>query len=439
MMTPRACADEGIRPRPTDPSRSTIVLALGIALLFVFATRFPVARISAVESDEVGFLKQIAAHWFPMHHTLFLTSGRFLGGLVGDTYRGFILLDMITSALALVSVWWWLRALVRPVTATAGALVLGVAPVFWGYGAMAGNYTAIVAVGAFLLGVAYRTRRVPAAWHPLASAIVLAIGNGYRQDTGIFWLPVFLLILWQHRWRPAVIAAVVFSVINLAWLLAMLCDVHGWFRYSAASSEFAYESGVLNSVWHLGFVDAPLRYTVKLGMALLWTLGPCLVFVPRGVLRLKRLEDGNDLALLLALSIIPALGTHLLLHFGVAGYAFHYLPALLALIVLGIGKEVQVGQVEAQVKTGLLLQIDNQAPGRLMLAATLMAGLFLFYPTNYDRTGWRGDLDLSFAKHTRIGLGTRTPNRQPAIWRTANSRVLAGDDVSNWRAGLPSL
>jgi hypothetical protein len=131
---------------------------MAIALVLVFATRLPVARTSAVESDEFGFLKQISAHWFPMHHTLFLTSGRALGWLVCDAYRGFILLDMITSALALVSVWWWLRALVLPATALAGTLVLGVAPVFWGYGGMAGNYTAIVAVGALLLGVACRVR-----------------------------------------------------------------------------------------------------------------------------------------------------------------------------------------------------------------------------------------------------------------------------------------
>jgi hypothetical protein len=52
-----------------------------------------------------------------------------------------------------------------------------------------------------------------------------------------------------------------------------------------------------------------------------------------------------------------------------------------------------------------------------------MGGLFLFYPTDYEKPGWRGNFDLSFARHTRIGLRTPIPDRQPSFWRTANSRV----------------
>ena len=74
---------------------------------------------------------------------------------------------MLTSAGALVSVWWMLRAIVRPATAAAAALVLGVGPVFWGYGAMAANYTAIILVGSFLLGVVFRGRSCPQSLAPV--------------------------------------------------------------------------------------------------------------------------------------------------------------------------------------------------------------------------------------------------------------------------------
>jgi hypothetical protein len=53
----------------------------------------------------------------------------------------------------------------------------------------------------------------------------------------------------------------------------------------------------------------------------------------------------------------------------------------------------------------------------------MMAGLFLFYPTDFQRPGWRGNFDLAFARHTRAGLLARLPLRQPTAWRTANSRV----------------
>jgi hypothetical protein len=411
---------------PTDPTAGAILKALGIALILVLLTRLPVARHGPIESDEFGFLEQVRAHWFPMHHTLFLTLGKCLGLLVEDAYRGFIILDMIMSAVALVAAWWWLRALVSPATAAAGAAVLGCAPVFWGYGAMAGNYTAIVAAGSFLLGVAYRTWRQPAAWHPFAAAVALALGTGHRQDLGTFWLPVLVVILWHHRWKRLILAGGLFTAINLAWLLAMLNDVGGWTRYRAASAEFAHSAGYLNSVWNLGFVDAPVRYGAKLGMALLWTLGPCLIFVPRGISRIVRWADGRYLALLLALSALPAVGSHLLVHFGVPGYAFHYVPALLALVVLGIGAATPDG---SSLERPRLVSFLRQPPGRLAAMAVFLASVFLFYPTDYDRPGWRGSFDLSFARHTRIGLRTPMPDRQPSNWRTANSRFVAGAGV----------
>jgi hypothetical protein len=410
--------------RPTDPSPAALMAGLVIAFGFVFLTRLPVARPGPLESDEIGFLAQTHVHWFPMHHTLFMTAGRLLGAVVGNAYGGFLLLDMITSGLALVAAWWWLRALVPPATAAGGALVLGVAPIFWGYGAMAANYTSIVAVGAFLLGVACRTRCAPEPWHPIAAAVVLALGTGYRQDIGTFWLPVLLVILWLHRWRGAILAGLIFTVLNLAWLLAMLHDVGGWSAYRARNAEYAYQAGYLNSVWNLGLVDASLRYAVKLAMALLWTIGPCLLFAPRGLLRLTRSQHGPFTILVLCLSIFPALGTHLLVQFGSQGYSFHYIPALLALAAIGIGG---TGRAYAS------------APLRLVAISALMASLFLLYPTDFNRPGWRGDFDLSFARLTRIGLRTSMEGRQPRAWRTANSRVVAGVDRRERPAAAPSL
>ena len=404
----RTSLEPGIEPAASvsDPAPGALLGALVLALVLVCLTRLPVARPGPVESDEFGFLDQTASHWFPMHHTLFMTAVRLVGLAVGDPYRGFLVLDMITSALALLSLWWFLRALAPPAAAAAGTVLLGGSPIFWGYGSIAANYTAIIAVGAFLLGVAIRTRRSPAAWHPLGAAVVLALGTGYRQDIGTLWLPVFLVILWMHRWRGAIKAGLLFTALNLAWLFAMLHDVGGWAAYRAKSAEFAYHAGYLNSYWHLGFVDAPLRYTVKLSMALIFTLGPCLLFVPRGLFRLGRSQHGVFLIVILTLSILPALASHLLVHFGSAGYGFHYVPALLALGVLGIGEARRPAA---------------SAPRRLLAVSALMASLFLFYPTDYDKPGWRGDFDLSFARYTRIGLRTRMPARQPRIWRTANS------------------
>ena len=85
-----------------------------MSLVLVVLTRLPVASPRPMETDEFGFQEQIRVHWFPMRHTLFHGSGRLLGMLAGDAYRGFVVLDMVMSALALVSLWWWLRLVAPP-------------------------------------------------------------------------------------------------------------------------------------------------------------------------------------------------------------------------------------------------------------------------------------------------------------------------------------
>jgi hypothetical protein len=390
-----------------------------VALALVSLTRWPVARPGAFDFDEVGYLETVVAYRFPMHHTLFLASARMLGEVVGNPYRGFVVLDIVTSGFALVAVWWWLRGLVGPRTAWAGMLLLAAAPVFWAYGAMAANYTAIPLVGSLLLGIAWRGRSRPERWHPYAAAAALALGAGYRQDIGTFWSPVFFVILWQHRWVRAAQAGLLCAILSLAWFLPMLQDVGGWSAYREASAEFAYKAGYLNSVWNLGWVDAPARYAVKGFMALMFTLGPALLFVPRGAWRLARKPGGGFLALLLGLSVLPALGSHLLVHFGVPGYALHYVPALLALVALGIGLAIApAGAVQPE--RGL----DTLAARRLAALAALLAAVFLFYPTNYERAGFWGDFDLAFARQTRAGLQIRPPMRDPGAWRTVNSQML---------------
>ncbi len=399
-------------PGPSEPSPREILSAIGLALTFVAVTRLPFARSGPVESDEWQFVSQMDAGWLPAHHTLFQSAGRAIGMLVGGHYRGLVALDMLVSALALASLWWWLRALVRPSTAAIGTLVVGVAPLFWSLGEMAGNYTMIPLVGSFLLGVAYRGWRSPRAWHPYASAVALAVGTGYREDIGTFLLPVFGVIIWRHRWRPAVGALALFTVLNLAWLLPMLQAVGGWEAYRRQSADFAYSAGYMNSVWNLGLVDASARYAVKMALAFACTLGPGLLFVPRGMLRLVALPDGKKLAALLALGIAPPLGSHLLVHFGVAGYSFHYLPALVALLALGVGR-TSPGQV--------VTPWAGRAVPQLSGLAGLLAAAFLLYPADVDRPGWRGDFDLTVARYTKAGLHADLSARAPETWRTSNS------------------
>ena len=400
--------------RSSEPSLRTIVLAVATCLAFSVLTRLPVARPGAFDFDEVGYLETIREGYFPKQHTLFLAAGRLAGEWCADPYRGFVLLDVLTSGLAMAGVWWLLRGLVPPKTAMAGTLVVGVGPVFWAYGAMAANYTAIPLVGSLLLGIAWRGRTAPRPWHPLGAAVAMAMGAGYRQDIGLFWMPVFLAILWRHRWIAAIQAGMLFILLDLAWFIPMLRDAGGWALYRAETGRFAHNAGYLNSVWYLGPIDATSRYVLKAAMALGWTLGLGLLFVPRGLVRLARRDGGPYLIGLMVATAMPALAMHLLVHFGVAGYSFHYLPSLVVLMAMGFGPATDSASAAR----------DRVAARRGLAISATLAAVFLFYPTDYRHPGFRGDFDLSCGRHTRIGLATRPPLRDPDTWRTASSQRL---------------
>ena len=124
------------------------------------------------------------------------------------------------------------------------------------------------------------------------------------------------------------------------------------------------------------------------------------------------------------LASLPALGSHLLVHFGVPGYAFHYVPALLALAVAG-DRTCVVGR-----------RVDGARPARSAPSAARSAGRHLrppgqrlpVLPTDYDRPGCAGTSTSVRAAHEGRPADA-LPDRQPAIWRTANSRVMAGAAV----------
>ena len=140
------------------------------------------------------------------------------------------------------------------------------------------------------------------------------------------------------------------------------------------------------------------------------------------------------LASLLALSVAPALASHLLVHFGVPGYSFHYVPALIVLVALGAGRARVPNRNGARSRCASIEFLRESAPVRLIAMATVLAAMFWFYPTDYAQPGLRGSFDLSFCRFTRIGLKTPMPGRSPEYWRTANSRPLAGTPIRSARA-----
>ena len=215
---------------------STGALGLTLAFALVLLTRWPVARAWPMDSDEFGFVEQIRAHWFPMHHTLFLALGAprpDVRGCLSRVHRAGHHHECPRPGLGLVVA----AGACPPADSRGGCGRAGVRAGVLGLWRDGRELH-----GDRGRGIVPARRGVPDTKRPgclasLAAAVVLAFGTGYRQDIGTFWLPVFVVILWQHRWKRAFLAGAVFTVLNLAWLLPMLHDVGGWTRYRAASAS----------------------------------------------------------------------------------------------------------------------------------------------------------------------------------------------------------
>jgi hypothetical protein len=155
-------------------------------------------------------------------------------------------------------------------------------------------------------------------------------------------------------------------------------------------------------------------------MAILLTLGPLLLFAARGAVRSVKFERGWMFLGLICLSVAPALAFQLLVHFGVPGYAFHEVPALLALGSLGLPPAKAAGDEEREFWRSKTVR-------RGLVCASILAAFFLWYPADFRDPGRKGDFDLAFARLTRVGLASPNPERDPKAWRTVNSQSLPGD------------
>ena len=169
------------------------------------------------------------------------------------------------------------------------------------------------------------------------------------------------------------------------------------------------------------------RYAVKLGMALLWTLGPCLLFVPRGIVQDRAARERP----------LPGLPAHPQRHartrlapagpFRRAGLRLSLCPGA-ARPGASWGSDVTLSRCGDRPPPGLLVCSISRPLGSPRSPSSWPASS-CSTPPIMIMPGWRGNFDLSFARHTRIGLRTPLPDRQPANWRTANSRVMAGTGV----------
>ena len=163
-----------------------------------------------------------------------------------------------------------------------------------------------------------------------------------------------------------------------------------------------------------------------MALAVVWTLGPGLIFVPRGLARLGSLPDGRSWRLCWPWASLPPLGSHLLVHFGVAGYSFHYLPALVALMAVGIGR-APIAPSRDLCGSGPGCGFGAGGDARRRSSCSI--------PADIERPGWRGTSTWRWRAYTRVGLHAEVADRAPRPGGPATRRRSAFPRSTSLKSG----
>jgi hypothetical protein len=275
----------------------------------------------------------------PPGYFLYVMTGRLVNLWIGDANSSLVVISMIATGLAAISMFFLARAVWDWRHGLAAAFMLLSSPLFWVHGEVALSYMVEAALVCLIAWLCFRhlVRWDERLW---LSALVLGIAGGFRQNTMIFLVPLWLYVIWRYRWRRMVGALLVCFLACVAWLGPMVLLSGGaiqyWQAVRIASLGIAHESSLLD------LRQIAINGT-RLGVFTFYALGLGIIPLVLGAAYfLKRHHhDWRELARkpqvqILCLWIAPSFLFYLIIHIRQPGHTFTFMPALLLLTVVAI-------------------------------------------------------------------------------------------------------
>jgi hypothetical protein len=267
----------------------------------------------------------------PPGYILYVALGRVVNIWLDNPTAAYVALAVVFSGLTTFVVYFLARAAYDRATAIVAATLLAVSPLFWFYGSVGLTYTGEALCASTVAYFAFRALRGSEtdAW---LAAGYLGLAGGVRQSILLLLLPLWLgaTIVGIRRLRTVVVGVGIIAVAVMAWFVPMIWLTGGLDRYLAASVDLA-ETVVKPTSILGGDVDTTLRMARYLVESVLVGLGPLALaafFLPWYV---RRRGWGSREWFLVAWTVPPVL-VYTLVHFGQAGYALTFLPALVVLL-----------------------------------------------------------------------------------------------------------
>ncbi len=316
----------------------------GILFLVGLVSRLPYQSQILYHWDSVNFAYALAEFNVakeqpqPPGYIVYVWLCRLVDVFSRDAQATMVSISVVSSALAVVGLFFLGRTMFDRRTGVIAALFLATSPLFWFYGEIALPHTLDTLLVIVTAWWCYQTMR--ADYRYLYPAIVVAaVAGGVRQQTLVFLAPMILFALRHAGWKRWLLAGTIGVTICLIWFIPLIVLSGGFSNYMRVMDEFSRRFQTTTSVF-LGAGWAGFRRNVaKLTLYTLYGWGAALLpaAVHAGV-RLRRREwvQPGERAVFLLLWIAPAVGFYALIHMGQQGLVFIFLPALLILGAMGL-------------------------------------------------------------------------------------------------------
>lgn len=313
-----------------------LCLALGLAVVTLLS-RWPYRARMLYNWDAVQFalaLREfdVAKHQpHPPGYLLYVGLGRLLNASLGDPALAYVALAMLFSAGSAFVLYALARRLYDRGTALVAASLLAASPLFWFYGSVGLTYAGEAFAASMVAWFAYATLG-GSSRHLYWGALALGLTGGMRPSVLLLLLPLWLgcAVLGVRSWRRLTLAAGLLLGSVLAWLVPMVWLSGGPAAYLAVSTQL-YGSMLFPTSVLGGSLETTLTQVRHLLESTLVGLGP-LALVALALPAYARRVGWRAPELFLLAWMLPAGTFYTLVHFGQAGYALTFLPALLILL-----------------------------------------------------------------------------------------------------------
>jgi Dolichyl-phosphate-mannose-protein mannosyltransferase len=339
-------------------------IALGLFILTVI-TRLPFQSQYLYHWDSVNMAFGMThfdvlngAPQFP-GYIIYIVLAQALNSFTNDHQTTMVMISIISSGLAVVTMFYLGRDMFNPTTGLIAALFIMCSPLVWFYGEIALPHTMdlfCIILSAWLL---YRIMEGDHRWSWLIlTAVFLALVGGFRQQDLLFLGPLILFAIYRIGVVKFIAFGIIGVIVSLAWFIPLMQLAGGFQTYMEGSNNFTADfwntTSLLRGAGMTGLqrnlISKLIPYTLYAwGLAAL----PALYWLPEIV---KNWRSGltNRKFWFLALWVVPTLAFYIIIHMGQQGLVFVFLPALVLLSAEGLYRLLQSRPAALRVATAII-------------------------------------------------------------------------------------